>query len=112
MANEKKVRSIIEAAQKGKMDKVLSFCGNKDPEIREGAAMALQYIKHDDTYNQLIIMLHDPDAAVRLASAASLGFSGRKSGIEHLRHQMNRDTDIRVKEACKQSIASLNANGR
>ncbi len=112
MANDKKVQGIIEAAQKGKLDKVLSFCSNKDPEIREGAAMAMQYIKHDDTYNQLIIMLHDPDASVRVASANSLGFSGRKSGIEHLRHQMNRDTDIRVKDACKNSIASLNANGR
>lgn len=112
MANDKKVQGIIEAAQKGKLDKVLSYCSNKDPEIREGAAMAMQYIKHDDTYNQLIIMLHDPDASVRAASANSLGFSGRKSGIEHLRHQMNRDTDSRVKDACKNSIASLNANGR
>lgn len=112
MAVDKKVQAIIDAAQKGKMDKVLSFCSNKDSEIRAGAAMAMQYIKHDDTYNQLIIMLHDPDAGVRLAAAASLGFSGRKSGVEHLRHQMSRDTDLRVKEACKQSIASLNANGR
>ncbi|MFA9380033.1 MAG: HEAT repeat domain-containing protein [Acetanaerobacterium sp.] len=112
MANDKKVQSIIETAQKGKMDKVLSFCSNKDPELRAGAATGLQYIKHDDTYNQLIIMLHDADASVRSASASSLGFSGRKSGIEHLRHQMNKDSDLKVKEACKQAIASLGVNGR
>ncbi len=112
MANDKKIQGIIEAAQKGKLDKVLSYCGNKDPEMRVGAAMGLQYIKHDDAFNQLIIMLHDPDPTVRSASAASLGFSGRKAGVEHLRHQMNKDSDPGVKESCQKSIASLNATGK
>ncbi len=53
MANDKKIQGILEVAQKGKLDKVLSYCGSKDPEIREGAAMGLQYIKHDDAFNQL-----------------------------------------------------------
>lgn len=112
MANDKKVQGILELGQKGKLDKVLSYCGNKDPELREGGAMALQYIKHDDSFNQLIIMLHDPVADVRAAAANSLGFSGRKAGIEHLRHQMNKDTDANVKANCQKSIASLGTNGR
>lgn len=112
MANDKKVQSIIELGQKGKIDKVISFCSNKDAELRAGGATALQYIKKDEAYNQLVIMLHDPDAGVRTAVAKSIGKMGRKSGVEHLRHQMTRDTDSRVKEACQASIAELKVSGR
>lgn len=107
MSSESKIAKIAEYGEKKKYGKVVGFLSNREPEIRAAAADALKNFPTDECYNELIILLRDPDLSVQKAVVSSLRAIGRKEGVEHLRHLMNTAKDESLKEACQQAIHAL-----
>lgn len=107
MSSEAKIAKIEEYGVKKKYAKVVGFLKHKEPELRAAAADALKNFPTDECYNELIILLRDPDLSVQKAAVSSLQAIGRKEAVEHLRHEMNTAKDESLKAACQQAIHAL-----
>ena len=110
MSIEKKVSQIAELGEKQKTDKIIKFCSSKEPELRAAAAAALSTCKADDGYNELVIMIRDPEASVRRAAVVALGKLGRKSGADHIRYLMSHETDAEFLKLCQESISKIQSS--
>jgi len=102
-----KFSKIESWGKKNKVDKLKKFMDNKNPKIRLAVAKALGDGKGEEPVNALILMLRDPDTAVRQAAIESIGKLGQPRAIEHLRHQMAKESDDAVIKAIEQSIKKL-----
>lgn len=83
------------------------YCQSNDPELRAAAAMALSGISQDEAYNELVLLIRDPELSVRKAAVTALGVMGRKSGADHVRHVMRNETDPDAIKACQDALAKL-----
>lgn len=88
-----KTEKLMKYASKKKTSKIFPFCKSQDAEERAAAAAALGMIDTDESFNQLIFMLHDKEASVKVAVAKALGAQCRSSASEFIRHEMEKCDD-------------------
>ncbi|MGI6336049.1 MAG: HEAT repeat domain-containing protein [Clostridiales bacterium] len=107
MGNERKIEKINRLAEKKKTDKVIKYASSKDPELRAAAASALSGICVDESYNELVLLIRDPELSVRKAAVVALGDMGRKAGADHVRHVMTHETDPEIIKLCQTAITKI-----
>ncbi len=107
MGNERKLEKITALAEKKKLDKVIAFAKVKDAEVRAAAARALGGLVGDDAYNELILLIRDPELSVRRAAVNALGEMGRKAGADHVRHVMAHETDPEIIKDCQTAVSKI-----
>ena len=105
--NERHIAKIKALGEKKKVAALAKYCKNDDAELRAAAAIALGDIYQDESYNELILLIRDPELSVRKAAVVALGVMGRKSGADHVRHVMNHETDADIIKACQTSITQI-----
>ena len=83
------------------------YCQSNDADLRAAAAMELSGIREDEAYNELVLLIRDPELSVRKAAVTALGVMGRKSAADHVRHVMKSETDADTIKACQDALAKL-----
>ena len=76
-------------------------------EIRTRATRALSAIDDPEIINYLIQQLRDENPEIRLASVETLGIIGSGRAMEFVRAIIERDTDAKVVDAAKISLAQI-----
>lgn len=102
-----KTEKIMKYASKKKAAKIFPFCKSQEVEERIAAATALGMIDTDESYNQLIFMLHDQDSNVKAAVAKALGEQCRSSASEFIRHELEKCDDAVFHEAAQATLNKI-----
>lgn len=102
-----KTEKIMKYASKQKTSKILPFCKSQDVEERAAAAAALGMIDTDESFNQLIFMLHDKEVPVKVAVAKALGAQCRLSASEFLRHEIEKCDDAAFRAAAQMTLNKI-----
>jgi len=104
---EKHIAKIEALGAKKKVAALAKYCKHDDAQLRAAAATALGGIYQDESYNELVLLIRDPELSVRKAAVVALGVMGRKSGADHVRHVMSHETDAEIIKACQVSISQI-----
>lgn len=98
---------IDKLASKGKLDALLKFSSDKDPEVRVLVAIALGKIPTYESGMALIPFLRDPEPAVRAAAATSAADIGAKHCEEYVKKIAFADNDPDVRLAAQAAFYVL-----
>ena len=98
---------IDKLASKGKLDAVIKFAGDKDPDIRALAAIGMGKIRTYESGMALIPLLRDPAPQVRAAAATSAADIGAKHCEEYVKKITFADQDPDVRLAAQAAFYVL-----
>ncbi|GEM_PF-6807172 len=107
MATDAQLAKIEKLGQDNKCKKLFKLM--KEPEVgtRCAAAEALGIAGTFEAYNILISSLNDPSNEVREWIINALIKIGRRTAIDHVRHQMEVASDTEYKAFCRDAISKL-----
>ncbi|MBP5654381.1 MAG: HEAT repeat domain-containing protein [Clostridiales bacterium] len=98
---------IDKLASKGKLDAVIKFAGDKDPDVRTLAAVGMGKINTYESGMALIPLLRDPYPQVRAAAATSAADIGAKHCEEYVKKIAFADPDADVRLAAQAAFYVL-----
>jgi HEAT repeat protein len=97
---EKAVRDLNEKA-------LIKLAESKDADVKLAAIAGLGKTKGDDGFNYLILLVRNPDARVREASAKALGETGNPHAKAYLKAQYKVETDSDARKAMNESALKI-----
>lgn len=106
-----KLEKIEKFATKGKVDKLLSFLHDPDRQVCLRAIEALGgFTSQIDVLGALAEMMDDGDVVQRKAAVESFASSEGSYAESVLMHRLEQETDAGVKEAMRESLASIKSH--
>lgn len=98
---------IDKLASKGKLDALIKFAGDKDPDVRALAAAGMGKVPTYNSGMALIPLLRDPYPQVRAAAATAAADIGAKHCEEYVKKIAFADNDPEVRLAAQAAFYVL-----
>lgn len=103
----KKIEKIGKLLEKGKLEKVLPFAKDDDPEVRRATLKLLEKSDDDAAFSAIVGGLKDRDLSVRMGAVEAIVEAKNKKAIEFLRHAYGPTSEPAFVEACKNALSAL-----
>lgn len=104
---ESKLEKVAKAVSKGDEKTLIKLAESKEPDCKLAAIAGLGKTKGDDGFNYLILLLRNPDARIREASAKALGETGNPHAKAYLKAQYKVETDPAAREAMNNAALKI-----
>lgn len=106
-----KLAKVEKSIQKKKEGELIKLAHDKDQEVRLAAIAGMGQVGGDNSFNNLVTFLRDPNPAIRAAAATSLGLLRDNHADADLRHRLESEKDEQVISAIKSALALLHKEG-